>query len=378
MKRTYAWLLVVMLLCSTVIFAQAASDTGGTCGEALAWALDDAGTLTISGTGAMEDYTSTNSTPWYGVKNKIKAIVIENGVTVIGQAAFVYIPNLTAVTIPATVNAIGYAAFNSCDNLKDVYYGGSSYLWNRITIDELNECLTTAAIHCDTQLPGTSQEISEKAYLYTVDNGVATITGYTEYLGGTITIPTVLGGYPVAAIGDGALSSCNSLIGVTIPGTVTIGREAFWGCENLKFVTIGDGTVTVAAYAFYRCTELTEVTFPKDVTSIEEGAFSFCANLTDVYYGGTESQWEAVAIGGSNKYLNNATIHYAKAEETVGDLDGVEGVNEGDAIYLLKYILIPDQFRIVQPADFDKSGNVDEEDVIYLLQHVLMPNQFPL
>ena len=63
---------------------------------------------------------------------------------------------------------------------------------------------------------------------------------------------------------------------------------------------------------------------------------------------------------------------------TPGDLDDVEGVNEDDVIYLLQYLLMPQDFAVDQNVDFDKSGSVDEDDVIYLLQHLLMPEDFPL
>ena len=61
-----------------------------------------------------------------------------------------------------------------------------------------------------------------------------------------------------------------------------------------------------------------------------------------------------------------------------GDLDEVNGVNEDDAIYLLKHLLMPEIFAVNQTVDYDKSGTVDEYDVIYLLQHILMPEHFPL
>ena len=63
---------------------------------------------------------------------------------------------------------------------------------------------------------------------------------------------------------------------------------------------------------------------------------------------------------------------------TPGDLDDVEGVDEGDVIYLLQHLLMPENFAVEQNVDFDKSGSVDEYDVIYLLQHLLMPEVFPL
>jgi hypothetical protein len=62
----------------------------------------------------------------------------------------------------------------------------------------------------------------------------------------------------------------------------------------------------------------------------------------------------------------------------IGDLDGVAGVTEDDAIYLLRHVLMPSQFPVNQGVDFDGSWSVDEDDAIYLLQHVLLPYMFPL
>lgn len=59
----------------------------GANGDNVTWSLDDNVTLTISGTGAMGDYTY-NSMPWYDTRSQIQAVVIGNGVTSIGQNAF--------------------------------------------------------------------------------------------------------------------------------------------------------------------------------------------------------------------------------------------------------------------------------------------------
>ena len=61
-----------------------------------------------------------------------------------------------------------------------------------------------------------------------------------------------------------------------------------------------------------------------------------------------------------------------------GDIDGLMGITEDDAIYLLQHVLMPGLFPVEQAADFDGSGSVNEDDAIYLLQHVLMPGLFPL
>jgi hypothetical protein len=71
----------------------------------ITWALSDDGTLSISGTGDMND------TPWCSQKDKIKRVVIENGVTSIGAMAFYNCSVLTSVTIPNSVTSIGEYAF---------------------------------------------------------------------------------------------------------------------------------------------------------------------------------------------------------------------------------------------------------------------------
>ena len=78
----------------------------------ITWDISDDGTLTISGTD-MPDY-SWNWNPWYLNKNNIKKVVIENGVTNIGECAFYECPELTSITIPNNVTRIGGSAFYYC------------------------------------------------------------------------------------------------------------------------------------------------------------------------------------------------------------------------------------------------------------------------
>ena len=92
----------------------------GTCGEKLTWTLDSEGTLTISGTGAMTDYSYDPNAPWFNSRSSIKSVIIENGVTSIGNYAFYFCSNLASVTIPNSVTSIGDQAFYSCNKLANV------------------------------------------------------------------------------------------------------------------------------------------------------------------------------------------------------------------------------------------------------------------
>lgn len=109
-----------MLVCllPSVAFPVAAA-TGGTTGDCT-WSLDDT-VLTISGNGAMEDYTSYNSfLPW---GTSITEVIIANSVTSIGGAAFYGCTGLTSVTIPDSVTSIEWAAFSGCTGLTSVTIG---------------------------------------------------------------------------------------------------------------------------------------------------------------------------------------------------------------------------------------------------------------
>lgn len=114
----------IVLLGQPVKAEAAIVTNSGTCGENLTWALDDEGTLTISGTGAMENYEQFKA-PWYKLKKSIISVKIEYGVTTIGETALCCLDNLTNVSIPNTVTTIGFAAFNQCLKLQTVYLPNS-------------------------------------------------------------------------------------------------------------------------------------------------------------------------------------------------------------------------------------------------------------
>ena len=88
----------------------------GTCGENVTWKLDEDGVLTISGTGDMKDYDYESQFSSYDVKK----VIIEKGVTGIGDRAFTDCSSITSVTIPETVTEIGNDAFKGCSNLTSI------------------------------------------------------------------------------------------------------------------------------------------------------------------------------------------------------------------------------------------------------------------
>lgn len=227
--------LTAVFLCALFTPAYAAQVSGGTCGEKLTWTLDDAGKLTISGTGAMTSWGSGES-PWSG-NSEIKTVTINDGVTSIGKAAFYDCRQLTNITISSSVTSIEDDAFRYCESL-----GGIT-------------------------LPSSVKEIGNSVFYW------------CESLS-SITIPN-----GVQTIGDYMFDSCESLRSVTLPNSITyIGESAFRGCEALKSIKIPDGVITIGDEAFSCCYSLTGVIIPNSVTSVGEYAFSWCTKLTSATF----------------------------------------------------------------------------------------------
>ena len=272
----------------------------GTCGDHLTWVLDEDFVLTISGSGAMTNWKSTNDIPWFTYGHDIKAITIEEGVTSIGQSAFIEFIGITSVEIPNSVTSIERGAFNGCRNLTTVKigYGVTSigayafFCCSNLTSVTMGNSVTQinymAFMNCNSlinlEVPSSVTTIGDRAF-YTVLNviyhGTATgspwgarcINGYVDdifvYQDSTKTdlmacLPSVTGH-------------------VTIPTTVTsIGLNAFYGCQGISSITIPATVTSIKGEAFFGCTSLTEVTIPNSVNDIGRLVFRGCTGLTAV------------------------------------------------------------------------------------------------
>ncbi len=294
----------------------------------LTWKLYEDGTLNISGTGAMKDYShsESNQSPVFD-NDIIKSVVIEDGVTSIGNSAFWSCGGLISVTIPDSVTSIGNFAFSGCVGLTNITipnsvtcigmkgFGGCSGLTsitipNSVTsIDEgafefcssltsilLPDGITSIGVgafgNCesltDLAIPDGVTSIGDWAFeecsnltSITIPSSVTNI-GIRAFDGcSNLTSITIPDG--VTSIGDWAFYHCNSLTNITIPGSVTnIGHSTFFGCKNLTSITILDGVTSIGMSVFSSCESLTDIIIPNSVTSIEEDAFSNCKSLTSI------------------------------------------------------------------------------------------------
>lgn len=238
-KRIWSMVLVLAMLLTMMPVSALAADTpeepatSGSCGENVTWTFEN-GTLTIFGTGDMEDYYNNTHSPWYDFRGLIKNVNILDGVTSIGVAAFDTCRYLTAIIIPESVKSIGIEAFYGCNRLESINIP-----------DSVSNIGNGAFINCNS--------LSD------------------------IAIPDT-----VISIGDRVFYCCNSLTNITIPDSVTsIGDQAFAGCSSLTSISIPDSMTSIGGNAFEAC-GLTNAKIPDSVTNISDGAFSGCINLTSI------------------------------------------------------------------------------------------------
>ncbi len=245
---------------SDMIETYAAGDVveSGICGENLTYELTGDGTLTISGTGEMDDAYSGGSTAFLGIKDQIKTVVIEDGITWIGEYAFDSCVNLMEVQIPDSVTGIAHHAFSGCSVLETIEIPDSVIGWGSYVF---GDCVNLKNI-----------KISES---------ITEIADATFYRCGNlekIEIPN-----KVTQIGDAAFEGCLRLEEIRIPdGVDIIGSEAFRECMSLRNIEIPESVVIIGAYTFQNCISLRKIKLPQKVDEISSYMFDGCSGLTDV------------------------------------------------------------------------------------------------
>lgn len=223
--------------------------TGGAAGDGsgVTWQLtentDDPSTytLTIRGSGAMEDYLMSGHQPWRSFRKQITSVVVSPGVTSIGNLAFTWFSKLIHVDIADSVVSIGEGVFSECSSLTNITVPQSV---TYIDANAFESCTNLSSITLST-------------------NNITSIRPHT-------------------------FSGCSELSSIVIPdGVTSIQLGAFFNCTKLTSITIPDSVTTIDPGAFKNCSSLTSITIPSSVTSIGSNVFTGCTSLNDIRYSGT-------------------------------------------------------------------------------------------
>ena len=322
----------------------------GSCGAegnegSVQWALtdddgDDSYTLTISGSGAMADYTDninneTKATqPWRasatGVEiEKITKVVVSKDVTSIGAFAFNGLTGVSEYVIGANVSTISQWALetsaakvfnlNGNTNFKTdddgvlfnkegttlIAYPGGSTVRDEYTVPSTVTAIADGAfVGCPIKKLTIGKKVTEGLPSWSFNGGVLEELDVNCPFGKSTfaritTLKKVTLGDSITEIPEMAFYECKWLQTVSIPSGLTkIGTQAFFGCSSLQNVTLPESLKEIGYRAFRDCAALTSITFPDSLTKIGIDAFAGCTGLTYISYGNGIDDIGGNAFGG--------------------------------------------------------------------------------
>lgn len=287
----------------------------GTCGEDLTWTLDESGTLTVSGTGAMYDYYAEDP-QWYDYVWNIRRVVISEqvdsvgafafyqcyaltdvqilGATILAESAFSYCEQLTTVSmlkaialadsvfegsgltsvhIPSSMLQIGNLAFYGCVGLQELTVDPGNLYYTA----ESNVLFNKDMSHLYVATTGVGES-------YAIPDSVVLISDYAFFGNPGLRFVTV--GSSVKALPEGVFYACAALESVALPSTLeTICDFAFYSCESLLQISLPENLTHIGFFAFSG-TGLNAVTFPGNLKTIADSAFMDCQILSVINFRG--------------------------------------------------------------------------------------------
>lgn len=259
MKKHITRLLFAALLLLALCIGASAAGTSGTCGPSACWSFDSGtGTLTISGSGAMDDYGGFLQVPWKDYRLSLRTVVIKEGITHIGADAFTGTTLRGDLTLPDSLLSVGDEAF-----------WGQNGLTGKLTLGKNLQKIgkRAFALCCFSDnliIPDSVTEIDDFAFSMEM-----TISPQR----GTLTL-----GNNLRMIGREAFSGCLYTGSLVIPDSVVEIRDAaFYGCSALNgTLTLGKNIKTLGESVFCGCSFTGDLIIPDNITQILDSTFLGC------------------------------------------------------------------------------------------------------
>ncbi|MBO5937279.1 MAG: leucine-rich repeat protein, partial [Clostridia bacterium] len=253
-------------------YCGAATNEGGE--QSVIWTYDETnGTFAVVGSGATADYNTYMDRPWNDISDNVTSLIISEGVTGIGETVFHGFNKIEAVTVPASVETMGYCAFANCNKLASVTFAEDSCL-RSLDSNIFHNCSALKQI----TLPAGVTELEKNTFASCpsltdifVDEGN---TAYKDIDGVLYNGDgTVLVRYPCGK--DDAEFT-------TPAGVTTIAEYAFWENTKIKAITLSEGVTTIGDYAFWFCGNLEVLNLPGSITEMGDYMLSGCFKLTSI------------------------------------------------------------------------------------------------
>lgn len=366
-----------------------ALDSTGKCGENVNWRLTLEGDLVISGAGSMYQYGS--SSPFAG-SNKIRRVIVEDGVTGLAASAFDNCTNLEYVSISSSVKSIGdvgyETSFYGCKNLKIIEVDKNNPIYscdsNGVLFDKSKTILLKypeGNTDKTYTIPKTVTKILVSAFAYNnyleevvIPDSVTMVDTQAFYWCKNlcrINLPesiTSIGSYAFNSIGITSIdipssidklnsevfANCINLTSVSLPDTITtIGSGAFIGCINLNHISIPFGVTEIGSGAFGRCTSLSDLILPNGLKKLSDGIFEGCINLTDI---DIPNSVTSIGFGAFRNCSNLVNVNIPNSVKTIDECAFYNCDN-------LTSIDIPKDVTIISENSFADCDNLTSIDI---------------
>lgn len=381
----------------------------GTCGEDAYWSLEN-GVLTITGTGPIDDCMPESH--WETLDSRIHTVIIEPGITAIGECAFFRLENLKSVSIPGTVETIGIFAFQDCIGLEEVLMAEGT---KEIRLWAFRNCASLKNFH----MPDTVTDANGS--IFTDCTALETV-----HLSDALT-----------SIPEGTFTHCSALKSFNIPKAATsIGASAFDGCRAITEFTIPE-QITSLGYGAFSSSGIRELFIPPWLGSVDGMVFGSSENLQTlhfqgdapenlyfagmtltVYYPAANESWKQFPFdnyGGTVTWIPCETVHEIRETEipatctepgslstgcscgygttvtelpplghtyenevctrcgaaepkVIGDVDGDGVLSYNDALTVLRYSISLGELADPSVADIDGDGTATYNDALVILR----------
>ena len=265
-------LMALVLILPLVSVHADTAPTSGSVTNSISWELTEEGVLYIRGEGEIPDYgpiyvarkyQDNGPAPWEGVATEIRELVIEEGITRIGENAFGTTQELgknyafTKITLPASLESVGFEAFGEAYDIEAVYTP-SLQDWCEIAFEALNP-------------------------LHHFSNDSNPAFRANLYVGGELLTGKVIFPEGLTKVHDLTFAGRGGLTEVILhEGVTELGTASFYESEELQFVNLPEGIGVIPYQAFARCSSLNGITLPQTVEKIEYAAFLKCSALEEI------------------------------------------------------------------------------------------------